>query len=95
MTVVPDWVCEVPSPSSRGFDSVIKMSAYADAGVEWAWLVEPGDLRVDVFRREGKGCRRSRWSSWISASGGRSPRPEGDQSPTPRAAASSLKCSPM
>lgn len=64
MTVVPDWVCEVLSPSSRGFDSVIKMNAYADAGVEWAWLVEPADMHVDVFRREGKG-----WEQIASAEG--------------------------
>jgi len=53
VTVVPDWVCEVLSPSSRGFDSVIKMNAYLAAGVSWVWLVEPRDLRVDVFQREG------------------------------------------
>ena len=64
MTVVPDWVCEVLSPSTRGFDSVIKMNAYAAAGVQWAWLVEPPDMRVDVFQREG-----ASWAHVASAEG--------------------------
>ena len=64
MTIVPDWVCEVLSPSSRGFDSVIKMNAYAEAQVQWVWLVEPADKRVDVFQREGTG-----WTQVASAEG--------------------------
>jgi len=64
MMVVPDWVCEVLSPSSRSFDSVTKMNAYAAAGVRWAWLVEPRDLRVDVFELQD-----GSWAQVASAEG--------------------------
>lgn len=52
-TTPPDWICEILSPSSVGHDRVRKMRCYADAGVDWAWLVDPTDRTFEVFRREG------------------------------------------
>lgn len=49
-TVVPDWVCEVLSPSTAGYDTIIKMPKYLEAGVQWVWIVDPVGQRVDVFR---------------------------------------------
>jgi len=40
-TVVPDWVCEVLSPSAAGTDREIKMPIYAHYGVAYAWLLDP------------------------------------------------------
>ncbi len=40
-TVVPDWVCEVLSPSTESKDREIKMPIYARFGVAHAWLVDP------------------------------------------------------
>lgn len=41
ITVAPDWVCEVLSPRTRGYDLVIKRRFYAEIGVSHLWYVEP------------------------------------------------------
>lgn len=51
-TVVPAWVCEVLSPSTASRDALIKMPRYLEAGVTWAWLVDPVSQRLDVFTAE-------------------------------------------
>jgi len=43
--VVPDWVCEVHSPSTRAYDLAVKHPFYARIGVAWSWYVDP-DVRV-------------------------------------------------
>jgi Uma2 family endonuclease len=48
--VVPDWVCEVTSPSSIRHDRVLKLPFYARAGVRHAWLVDPLVKTLEVFR---------------------------------------------
>ena len=47
--VVPDWVCEVLSPSTMSFDLLRKMPRYREAGVRWMWVVDPVAKRVDAF----------------------------------------------
>ncbi len=50
----PDWVCEVLSPSTALLDRARKLPVYARAGVPWAWIVDPIQRSVEVFRlREG------------------------------------------
>jgi Uma2 family endonuclease len=39
--VVPDWVCEVVSPSNASHDLVTKRRLYAEHGVPHYWLVDP------------------------------------------------------
>lgn len=39
--VVPDWVCEILSPSTQRKDRVIKMKVYAHYGVKYFWLIDP------------------------------------------------------
>lgn len=39
--VVPDWVCEVLSPSTAARDRVAKRALYARAGVAHYWLIDP------------------------------------------------------
>jgi Uma2 family endonuclease len=39
--VVPDWVCEVLSPSTYKKDRVIKMKVYAQYGLAHLWLIDP------------------------------------------------------
>ena len=54
ITVAPDWVCEVLSPSTHRFDRFRKADAYARAGVSWMWLVDPDQGVVEVHtQRDG------------------------------------------
>lgn len=39
--VVPDWVCEVLSPSTAARDRVTKRHLYARAGIPYYWLIDP------------------------------------------------------
>jgi Uma2 family endonuclease len=39
--VVPDWVCEVLSPTTQKKDRVTKMKAYDRYGVAFLWLANP------------------------------------------------------
>lgn len=57
VAVVPDWVCEIASPSTRRRDRLQKMDLYAASGVAHLWLVDPEDRFVEVWRLEG-----GRWS---------------------------------
>jgi Uma2 family endonuclease len=50
ITVIPDWCCEVLSPSSMRADRVLKLPIYVAAGVEWVWLVDPAARMFEVFR---------------------------------------------
>lgn len=53
LSVVPDWVCEVLSPSTQGYDRARKMTRYAVHGVSWAWLVDPLAELLEVFKLTG------------------------------------------
>ena len=54
-TLAPDWVCEVISPSTGRLDRTGKMPAYAREEVAYAWLVDPLQRTLEVFRlTEGK-----------------------------------------
>jgi Uma2 family endonuclease len=53
--VVPDWVCEVLSPTTVKKDRVRKMPIYARYGVNYLWLVDPIARMLEIFElREGK-----------------------------------------
>lgn len=53
ITVAPDWVCEVLSPSTEKLDRNRKMAVYAREGVSHLWLVAPRVQSLEVYRREG------------------------------------------
>jgi Uma2 family endonuclease len=40
--VVPDWVGEVLSPTTRAHDLKLKRPLYARMGVQWMWIVDVG-----------------------------------------------------
>ena len=46
---VPDWICEVLSPSTERFDRSRKLLTYARLGVRYAWLVHPVQHTVEVY----------------------------------------------
>lgn len=50
--VAPDWVCEVLSPTTRGYDLVTKRRFYARHGVAWLWYVDPSDKTLLVLRND-------------------------------------------
>ena len=58
MTLVPDWCCEVLSPSTAKVDRMLKLPIYATAGVVWVWIVDPELRTVEVFESvDGRGAR--------------------------------------
>jgi Uma2 family endonuclease len=54
LELAPDWVCEILSPRTEAFDRSVKMPRYSGAGVEFAWLIDPGARLLEVYRhRDG------------------------------------------
>ena len=64
VTLAPDWVCEVASPSTQRADRLLKMPIYRTAGVPWVWIVDPITELVEVFEGDGE-----RWVMAASAVG--------------------------
>ena len=50
LTMAPDWICEVLSPGSARFDRGKKMPLYGQAGVGNAWLLDPEERTLEVYR---------------------------------------------
>ena len=46
--VVPDWVCEVLSPSNRTYDREIKFPYYARLGVAHLWVIDTDTHTVEI-----------------------------------------------
>ena len=55
--VVPDWVCEIVSPGTGRLDRVKKLPRYATNGVKHAWIIDPPQKSLEVYRNEN-----GRWS---------------------------------
>ncbi|WP_373508881.1 Uma2 family endonuclease [Thiocapsa sp.] len=51
--VVPDWVCEIFSPSTESKDREVKMPIYAYFGVAYAWLIDPRAHTLEAYTLEG------------------------------------------
>ncbi|WP_049780572.1 Uma2 family endonuclease [Nitrosococcus halophilus] len=47
--VVPDWVCEIFSPSTKSTDREEKMPLYAHYGIQLAWLVDPKTKTLEAY----------------------------------------------
>ena len=50
--LIPDWVCEILSPSTEKYDRCEKREIYAEAGVRHLWLVDPRVRVVEAFELE-------------------------------------------
>jgi Uma2 family endonuclease len=48
--IVPDWACEILSPSTARLDRVVKMPVYAQLGVVYLWLVDPILQTLEAFQ---------------------------------------------
>lgn len=55
LTLAPDWVCEVTSPSTEQRDRIQKLPIYARAEVGHVWIVNPEQRFLEVFRRSREG----------------------------------------
>jgi len=51
--VVPDWVCEIVSPSTESKDRRIKMPVYAHYGVKYPWLIDPEERTLEAYALKG------------------------------------------
>jgi Uma2 family endonuclease len=49
LTLAPDWVCEVLSPSTELIDRGKKLRIYAREGVAHAWLLDPLGRSLEVL----------------------------------------------
>ncbi|WP_342673899.1 Uma2 family endonuclease [Chondromyces crocatus] len=48
ISLAPDWICEVLSPSTATDDRFDKLPIYAREGVTWVWLVDPIKRTLEV-----------------------------------------------
>jgi Uma2 family endonuclease len=53
LTIAPDWLCEILSPSTEARDRSAKLPAYAREGIRHVWLMDPVVRTLEVFRLEG------------------------------------------
>ena len=53
-SMVPDWICEVQSPSTAALDRGKKLRVYAREGVRHAWMLDPLAETLEVLRLEGE-----------------------------------------
>ena len=57
MTLAPDWICEVLSPTTETLDRGQKLRIYAREGVAHAWLVNPLRQTLEVLGLESGSWR--------------------------------------
>lgn len=60
--IVPDWVCEVLSPSNAGRDRTKKADLYLRTGVPFYWLIDPEERTLEALAAEaGRWVRLGAW----------------------------------
>ena len=50
ITLVPDWLCEILSPSTASYDNIVKRRFYAEIGVSHIWYIDPVRRELEVCR---------------------------------------------
>ncbi len=60
-SAVPDWICEILSPSTARNDRIRKMAIYARYEVKYLWLIDPRDKTLEIFRLKS--------SEWLRLAG--------------------------
>ena len=53
ITVAPDWICEVLSPSTAARDRVVKRKLYAKRQVPYYWIVDVDARTLEAFELMG------------------------------------------
>jgi Uma2 family endonuclease len=59
---VPDWVCEILSPSTARLDRGAKMDAYARAALPYLWLIDPVLRTLEAYRLDSGWLRLGTWT---------------------------------
>jgi Uma2 family endonuclease len=54
LTLAPDWICEIVSPSTERLDRSRKLPVYAREGVAHLWLLNPSIRTLEVLRLESQ-----------------------------------------
>lgn len=49
ITIVPDWICEVLSPSTAALDRVTKQKLYAERGVGHYWIIDVEARTLEAY----------------------------------------------
>lgn len=57
ITLAPDWVCEVLSPSTAKLDRTAKLPVYARERVSPVWLVDPLLKTLEMYPLDGDAYR--------------------------------------
>jgi Uma2 family endonuclease len=55
IAILPDWCCEILSPSTARTDRTKKLPRYIREGVPWVWLVDPVLHVIEVYEPDPKG----------------------------------------
>jgi Uma2 family endonuclease len=55
LTLAPDWLCEVLSPSTEKLDCGEKLRVYARERVEYLWLIDPLRQTLEVLALNQRG----------------------------------------
>jgi Uma2 family endonuclease len=71
LTLAPDWLCEVVSPSTERIDRTKKLDIYAREGVRCVWFLDPSRQSLEVLHLAGQ-----RWSLSATHEGHRRARAE-------------------
>ncbi|MGK5088319.1 Uma2 family endonuclease [Bdellovibrionota bacterium FG-2] len=64
VTVIPDWVCEILSPSSGRRDRVEKFKIYQETGVGYYWIVDPINQTIEAFANDATQAAWKRIGVW-------------------------------
>ncbi|MBX3128056.1 MAG: Uma2 family endonuclease [Polyangiaceae bacterium] len=68
LRAIPDWICEIVSPTSENRDRVVKAQFYAEVGVAHYWIVSPEARTVEAYELEPAGERPVR--RWVRLGAG-------------------------
>jgi Uma2 family endonuclease len=52
ISVPPDWLCEVMSPSTAARDRSVKAGVYAGWGAHYMWLIDPSLKTLEAYRNQ-------------------------------------------
>jgi len=57
LTVAPDWLCEVLSPSTQRHDRMRKIPVYLREHVDYVWLIDPLAQLLEIYEIDGHSYR--------------------------------------